>query len=224
MLQFQIVSHALCPFAQRAVIVAHAAGLVEGSDFVFRRIAYPELASPPRWARDLNPGMAMPGFVLPDGKVQTDTTAFAGWLDTELSAGLGDGSAREAEAIAVAGNALNCLRSVFTAPDVVAMQNSLEAVMLELAYFESDPTHRSSRMTMTAAAIAPAFTLLLAFEPLRTHPAWADLPATRAWAEALCAHPSVSASVAPNFADEFAAFFAMSGGKVLPPPDQFPVN
>lgn len=224
MLRFQIVSHALCPFAQRVNIVARAAGLAEGSDFAFRRIAYPDMASPPQWALDLNPGMAMPAFVLPGGDVDTDTTQFAARLDAETGAGLGDGSAREAEAIAAAGAVLTGLRGVFTAPDAATLDERFAGVARDLGYFESDVANRPEGMTMTAAAIAPAFTLMLAFAPLRAHPAWADLPATRAWGETLCALPAVAASVAPNFVDEFAAFFAMSGGKALPPPDQFPEN
>lgn len=214
----EILSHALCPFTHRFLIVAEEAALPPGTIAV-RRVSYPELANPPAWLRELAPDLAMPSFFYANGARYVDvtavTTAFAHDRAPQLVRG-----PSEAGLIAAAGASLGALRKTFVVGTEEAAMSAFQSAAKLLAPYETSEFARPEKMSLSTAAIAPFFALAFAFAPLRAHPAWRDLPKTRAWGERLLDRDSVIRSRAPNFAAEFRDFFATFDGRGLPEPDR----
>src|SRR3954447_1370069 len=85
MMDIEIVSHPLCPHAQRLVLVGLVAGKMPGRDF---KMSYLDYATLPRTARLHSPTGELPVLKLDGQPGSTGVDAIAEYLDTVFDAGL----------------------------------------------------------------------------------------------------------------------------------------
>jgi glutathione S-transferase len=215
MASIEIVSHPLCPFAQRLVLVAIANGWKRDKDFKVTYLAYPTLKD--------TVGLHSPTGDLPVLKVggvvaSTTTEHAAEYIDLvsgkKLLPDTGEQRiiVRRREQMVRA--ALDALRSVFTAKTDEILDAGLKSFFGHLHRLNSDcATDNTSEndIRMDIIAMAPMFSLANFHPSLRNHSLWNRIPRLREMGRRLSDDPRVQASRCPYYDAEFKAFFSFSG-------------
>ena len=211
----EIISHPLCPFAQRLVLIALAKGWQRDVDF---KVTYLDFRTFPQTIVQYSPAGETPVLIV-DGVVRStsaehaaeyiDALATPALLPVEPSLRL---TVRRREQKVA--NALNTLRTVFTAPEKEALDKAFSEFFAHLADIDRDltedgTTEKTFRMDM--AALAPVFSLITFHKGFREHKAWEPMPRLREIARGEVANPMVIASRCPNYGEEFNTFFEVTG-------------
>jgi glutathione S-transferase len=211
----EIVSHPLCPFAQRLVLAATVNGLQRDKDFNVTYLAYPTLKD--------TVGLHSPTGDLPvlkvGGVVVTTTTEHAAeYIDLVSGQRLMPDTAeqriivRRREQMVRA--ALDTLRSVFTAKTSEALDLGLRSLLGHLQKIDGDCATDNTSETetrMDIIAMAPMFSLANFHPGMRNHSLWNHIPRLREIGRRLADDSRVQASRCPNYDAEFKAFFSFSG-------------
>ncbi len=210
----EIISHPLCPYAHRLMLIAAAKGWRRGEDYEATYLPYATLRET---APQHSPTGKFPVLKI-GGAFRTDETVTAAeYLDGVTGLGLLPSdpglrlTVREREKTVAA--LLDTMRRMYagqTAEGVQAAINEilecLETIDAELA---ADGTTEKT-MRMDVAALGPALVLLTFFPQLREHPRWKGIPRLHGIAKRVAEDPSVKASLCSDYAREFDEFFKMT--------------
>ena len=211
----ELISHPLCSFNQRLVILLLLKGQRLGADFTVR---YVSLAHLPEWFHALSPHGAMPVLALTGVQcLSTHACTTAEFLDEVTPPQLHPTDPvrrlRHRHWIVAADAILGKLRGVFAASHEADIDLALDEIFQALSDLESELHETAAwfdeQASIVDAAFAPLFCLLLHFRALADDCRWAPVPRVRAWAEYLLQQPSVQASKAPDYVDEFNKFFTL---------------
>jgi glutathione S-transferase len=210
---FELVSHHLCPYVQRAAIALTEKGVP------FTRTTI-DLANKPDWFKAISPLGKVPllrireddgtEVVLFESAViceyledtqpnplhpadPLERARHRGWVEFGSSI-LGDvwGFETAKDAGAAAGKAA----------DLAAKFARLEAALGEGPYFAGE------RFSLVDAVFGPIFRYFDVFDLIADYGIFAATPKVRAWRAALAARPSVADAVAPDYAQRLRAFLA----------------
>ena len=216
--RIELVSHPLCPFAQRAVLLLLSKGLGRDDDYDLTHL---DLAALPDWFGAATVGGRMPMLRLDGEPVALHGGAIAEYLDERFSPplrrALGEDPEfrlRQREGVAHADAALQCLRAVYLAPGADELDRAVGALFEQLAELEARldrgqiPDEPVDPMSMFEIAIGPFFSLALFFPWLRDHTGWDAVPRVRALGERLDADLRVRSSRCPDYRAEFEHFFS----------------
>ena len=212
--KIDIVSHPLCPFAHRLVLIGTIKGLKRGGDFGVTYLAYPTLA---QTVGPHSPTGDLPVLKI-DGRVRTTSAIHAAeYLDALAPPPLLPAEPSERlkvrEREQKIGQTLQSMRGMFTAQTAEALEAALAAVFGHLDDIDrdlGDDGANDAVDSMDMAALAPVFSLLDAHAGLRGHARWEAIPRLRRIGRRLAADPLVAGSRCPDHHDEFTAFFAMT--------------
>ena len=200
-----LISHRLCPFVQRAMVVA------EEKRIEHERI-YVDLAAKPDWFIALSPTGKVPLLRVGD-TVLFESAVICEYLD-EISPGSLHPidplqRARHRAWMEFASGLLGDIWGLYNLPDAAAFEakrqslgekfDQLERVIVAAPYFAGDTYH------LVDAIYVPVFRYFDAFDPYVDLGLFATRPKLARWRRALAARPSTVASVAPDYATEFAA-------------------
>ncbi len=198
----RLISHKLCPYVQRAVIVAPEKGIE------FERVDI-DLADKPAWFLQISPTGKVPVLEVtePDGSVHIvfESAVIAEYLD-EISGGRllpTDvlARARERSWVEFASAALGDIGKLYSARDEAAFedaQRNLAGRLRQLENVVTGPWFAGERFGLVDAAFAPAFRYLDVFDWRIGRPL-IELPAkVKAWSEELARRPSVRAAGADD--------------------------
>lgn len=215
MTDIEIVSHPLCPHAQRLVLVGLVAGKVPGKDF---RLTYLDYATLSQTSRLHSTTGELPVLKLDGRPVSTGADAIAEYLDTVFDAGLLP--AAPLQRLRVRGgerlvsNILDKMRTVFVARDADGLDGACKELAAAAAIIEqnlgTDETP-GSLAHLGYVALAPLASLTGAFAPLREHALWRATPKLKAFLDAYRSDERVNRSRCLDYEQEFSAFFAMTG-------------
>jgi glutathione S-transferase len=210
----EIVSHPLCPFAQRLVLIAHTKGWIRDAHF---KVTYLDLKTLRDTVGAYSPTGEVPALRI-DHVCRTTTAEHAAeFLDGLSGPALLPSDAaqrlmvRERERkVRVT---LDALRQVFAAQSDRALDSAVSTFFGHLTDIDhdlaSDGTDDTT-MRMDMVALAPAFSLATFHTGFREHRMWDGVPRLRDIARRLAAHPMVAGSRCPNYAAEFATFFEIT--------------
>jgi glutathione S-transferase len=210
--KLRLISHALCPYVQRAVIALTEKGVP------FERIDI-DLANKPDWFKAISPLGKVPVLRVGDASIFESAviveyleettphplhraTALAraehrGWIEF-ASALLSDLYVYETTADATAFAAKQAqLRTRFA---------QVEARLQNGPYFDGDA------FSLVDAAFAPVFRYFDLFDRIRDHRILDDLPKVARWRAALAARVSVKNAVKPDYQERLGAFIKAQGG------------
>jgi glutathione S-transferase len=211
----RLISHKLCPYVQRAVIVANEKGID------FERIDI-DLADKPDWFLEISPTGKVPVLevTLDDGTkhVLFESAVIAEYLD-EIS---GDrllpsdplARARERAWVEFASAALGDIYQLYVAPDRERFEAASDAVDKRLAQVELElggTYFAGGRFGLVDAAFAPVFRYFDVFERRASLNVLERRPKLRAWANVLLKRPSVTAAAPGDYADRLADFIEAKG-------------
>jgi glutathione S-transferase len=208
--QLRLISHKLCPFVQRAVIVASE------KQIEFERVDI-DLANKPGWFLAISPTGKVPVLVVieADGihHVLFESAVIAEYLD-EMS---GDpllpakplDRARERAWVEFASATIADIGKLYSAAGEAAFEEARDAVAARLAQLDTEiagPFFAGARFGLVDAAFAPAFRYLDVFDWRLGHSAVDRTPKVAEWSRALAARPSVRAAVAGDYAERLIDF------------------
>lgn len=213
-----LVSHALCPYVQRAAIALHEKGVA------FERIDI-DLANKPAWFLALNPLGKTPVLLVPrNGRFETvfESAVICDYLDETIAPRLHPADALERARhrawIEVASATLNQIWQYYTAPDAAALKQRAQELTERLAQVERalgpGPWFAGEHFSLVDAAFAPAFRYVEVFENFHATGILKRGSRVARWAAALAARPSVQAAVSASYADGLRRFVEAQGGEL----------
>ena len=210
--RLELVSHALCPYVQRAVIALTEKGVP------FTRTVV-DLDDKPTWFTALSPLGKVP-LLRVDGVVLFESAVICDYLDETLEPRLHPidllERARHRAWIEFASTVLNDIWRLYTAPDETTFAarradlatrfDQIETVLGEGRWFGGE------RFSLVDAAFGPVFRYFDVFDTFLDLKLFDGLPKVSAWRHALAARPSVQGAVAPDYPERLRAFVVRQGG------------
>lgn len=212
-----LVSHALCPYVQRAAIVLAEKGLA------FERVDI-DLANKPAWFLAVSPLGKTPLLLVARDRAVVpvfESAVIAEYLDETITPRLHPADAleraRHRSWVEMASATLDLVWRIYTAPDEATLAARAEELRqrfrhLDAALHPVGPWFGGERYSLVDAAFAPVFRYLDLFEMLRPIDWIGEAPRVRAWRGALAGRASVRGAVAADYAQRLRAFVARQTG------------
>jgi glutathione S-transferase len=206
-----LISFALCPYVQRAVIALNEKGVP------FER-KYVDLANKPEWFKKISPLGKVP--VLLDGEQPIfESAVILEYLeDTQPNPLHPADPLRRAQHRAwmeFGSSILSDLWIVETSPDRAAVEQKIEAMRQKFARLEGEikgPWFDGERFTLVDTVFAPVFRYFDLIDGLVRHGIFEKTPKVNAWRKALAARPSVKTAVLPNYSQMLEQFVRAQKG------------
>ena len=208
--RLRLISHKLCPFVQRAVIVA------KEKDIPFERVDI-DLANKPDWFRAISPTGKVPVLEVTESDGSThilfESAVIAEYLDEIAGAPLLPRlpleRARQRAWVEFASATIGDIGKLYTAPDEASYNAAARALrdrLLQLEEQVQGPWFAGTSFGLVDAAFAPAFRYLEVFD-WRLGREIVERPArVRAWSDALAGRDSVRAAVGKDYAERLIDF------------------
>lgn len=204
-----LVSHALCPYVQRAAIVLQEKGVA------FDRIDV-DLADKPDWFLRLSPLGRTPVLRVGEEEALFESAVICEYLDETLPRRLHAEDAltraRERAWVEFGSAVLNGIAVLYGAADEAALGHACAALRRRFEQLEaalgSGPWFAGTRFGLVDAAFGPVFRY---FDVIPPDGLFDELPRVQAWQRALAARPSVRAAVSGDYAQRLRAFLHARG-------------
>ena len=206
----RLISHKLCPYVQRAVIVATE------KQIPFERVDI-DLSNKPDWFLAISPTRKVPLLEVTeeDGSVRIlfESAVIAEYLDE-----IGEGRlfpedplarARERAWVEYGAQALAEIYRLYTARDERGFETERSAIEGRLSWLEKEvagPWFSGEHFGLVDAAWGPVFRYLDVFDWRLGQPLIERPTKVRAWSEALAARPSVRAAVSDDYPERLIDF------------------
>jgi glutathione S-transferase len=199
MQDLELVSHALCPYVQRAVIALAE----KGAPFTRTTI---DLADKPDWFKDISPLGKVP-LLKVDGHVLFESAAICDYLDETIEPRLHPYDpverARHRAWIEFASVMLNDIWGLYTAPDEVSFERKRTDIAGRIAHLEkvlrSGPFFQGGHFSLVDAAFGPVFRYFDVFEGFVSLGVFGLAPKVIAWRKAVAERASVRAAVGRDY-------------------------
>ncbi|MFM9881758.1 MAG: glutathione S-transferase family protein [Burkholderiales bacterium] len=206
-----LVSHALCPYVQRAAIVLAEKGV----SFERREV---DLSDKPAWFRAVSPLGKTPVLVV-DGAPIFESAVICEYLDETLDPRLHPADAlaraRHRSWIEFGSQLLNLIGGLYSASDEAQLEARRAELEMRFAQLEAElgagPYFAGQNFSIVDAAYAPVFRYFDTFERFTDLRVFADTPKLRRWHAALAMRPSVRDAVSPQYPDRLMAFLKARG-------------
>lgn len=215
-----LVSHALCPYVQRAAIVLAE----KGAAFERRDI---DLSNKPAWFLALSPLGKTPVLRVGDTAV-FESAVICEYLEDTLPPPLHPSDPLERAVhrgwVEFGSALLQEIAGFYTAPDPESLQARRDGLCRRFAQLEQvlqarpsgddGPYFAGARFTIVDAAFAPVFRYLDAFDRIDDFGWHAQAPRMQAWRAALAQRPSVRQAVAADYPQRLLAFLRARGSEL----------
>lgn len=201
-----LISHALCPYVQRAAIVL----MEKGIDFERKDV---DLANKPSWFLNLSPLGKTP-VLLVDDQAIFESAVICEYLEDTRSPKLHPDDplqrARHRSWMEFGSATLNVIWAFYTADTESALAakaaelrrkfEQVEAALGDGPYFTGD------RFSIVDSVFGPIFRYFDIFDTIGDFGVFADTPLVRAWREQLAARPSVRMAVGQDYPERLRDF------------------
>jgi len=201
-----LVSHALCPYVQRAAIVMDEKGVA----FIRRDI---DLSAKPDWFLAASPLGKTP-VLLVAGTPIFESSVICEYLDESFGPRLHPTDALERAChrswIEFGSQLLARIGAFYSAPDEARLEAERVALAARFAQVEAvlgaGPYFAGDAFSIVDAAFAPVFRYFDVFDRIADFGIFDGLPRVRAWRRALTARPSVRRAVSPDYPELLGRF------------------
>ncbi|MBA3544411.1 MAG: glutathione S-transferase family protein [Chthoniobacterales bacterium] len=208
--RLRLISHKLCPYVQRAVIVATE------KDIPFTRIDI-DFANKPEWFLEISPTGKVPVLDVTDSDgsahILFESAVIAEYLDEIAGVRLLPANplrrARERAWTEYASATLGDIAKLYSAPTATAFGDAQSALKRRLASFGNEiagPWFAGERFGLVDAAVGPALRYLDVFADRAGLNLLGEFPIVRSWAQRLSQRPSVKGAVGADYAEQLVAF------------------
>ena len=210
-----LISHALCPYVQRAAIV-----LAEKNAPFTRR--YVDLSDKPAWFVEVSPLGRTPVLLVGDAPI-FESAVICEFLDESLGPRLHPQEAlqraRHRGWMEFGSAVLNTIAGFYNAADANVLQAKREQLRARFEQLEEvldaqGPFFAGPHFSIVDAVFAPVFRYFDVFEQLDEESFFAATPKVRAWRAALARRPSVRDAVSPQYEALLREFLLARGGEL----------
>lgn len=207
-----LVSHALCPYVQRAAIVL----IEKGAQFERRWV---DLAAKPEWFKRISPLGKTPVLQV-GGEPLFESAVICEYLDETLAPRLHPENpllrARHRAWMEFGSSILNTIAAYYSSVDDASLERNQQLLHTRFAQLEAEldpegPFFAGASFGLVDAVFAPVFRYFDAFESFGEHGMFKQTPRVQAWRSQLAARPSVKASVPPDYDERLLAFLRNKG-------------
>ncbi|HEY8881309.1 MAG TPA: glutathione S-transferase family protein [Roseateles sp.] len=203
-----LISHALCPYVQRAAIV------LKEKDVAFERIDV-DLANKPEWFLRLSPLGKTPVLSV-GGEAVFESAVICEYLDETRPPRLHPDEplarARERAWMEFGSAVLSGIAVLYSAGDDTALDRAYAALRLRFEQLEAvlseGPWFAGRRFGLVDAAFGPVFRY---FDVIPPEGLFDGLPRVQAWRAALARRPSVRQAVSAGYAERLRGFLLARG-------------
>lgn len=204
---YELISHALCPYVQRSVIVLTEKGIP------YRRTDI-DLANKPEWFQDLSPTGKVPVLVVGGHGVLFESAIICEYLDESTPGTLHPESpwqrARHRAWIEFGSNLLNHIAQLYNAPDKAAFDTACAALQERLerleAQLDAGPYFAGRSFHLVDAVYGPVFRYFDVFETSLDLRVVRHTQRIRDWRGALRERPSIAAAVPTDYTNRLVSF------------------
>jgi len=209
--EFTLVSHALCPYVQRAAIVLAEKGV----SFTRRDV---DLSAKPDWFLAVSPLARTPVLLVNDTPI-FESAVICEYLDDTLAPRLHPADAlqraRHRAWMEFGSAVLNGIAAFYNAPADDALHARRDELRRRFATLEDalgdGPWFDAARFSIVDAVFGPVFRYFDTFERLGDFGFFDATPKLRAWRAGLAARPSVQRAVGADYDARLLAFIAARG-------------
>ena len=218
-MELTLVSHALCPYVQRAAIVLREKNV----PFTRRDV---DLSNKPDWFLAISPLGKTP-VLLADGQPIFESAVICEFLDETHEPRLHPADARERSrhrGWTEFGSAmLGTIGAYYAAPDANTLALRTEDLRVKLAQLEAElgaeraaegPYFSGQAFSIVDAVFAPVFRYFEVFEALGEPGLFQSTPRVRAWRAALAQRASVREAVGADYAERLHRFLLARGSEL----------
>ncbi len=206
-----LVSHALCPYVQRAAIVL----MEKGMPFERRDI---DLAHKPDWFLRVSPLGKTPVLLVGEDAI-FESAVICEYLDDTAPPRLHPANpvarAKHRAWIEFSSALLNTIGSFYNSPDEAALMARAQVIRAHLAQVEAalaeGPYFAGATFSIVDAAFGPAFRYFDVFDSLGDFRFWGESPKLSAWRLALAQRESVAAAAGADYPERLERFLAARG-------------
>jgi glutathione S-transferase len=201
-----LVSHALCPYVQRAAIVLAEKGVA----FERRDI---DLARKPDWFRRVSPLSKTPVLLVGDEAI-FESAVICEYLEDTALPKLHPANAlhraRHRAWMEFGSSVLNLIGAFYNAPDESTLLERAAEIRNRLQQLEAalgaGPYFAGKSFSIVDAVFGPVFRYFDVFDAIGDFGFWQDLPKAQGWRQALGVRPSVAGAVGKNYPELLRAF------------------
>jgi glutathione S-transferase len=209
--RFTLISHALCPYVQRAAIVLAEKGVA----FTRRDV---DLSRKPDWFLAVSPLGKTPVLLVDDTPI-FESAVICEYLDDTLAPRLHPADAlqraRHRAWMEFGSAVLNGIAAFYNAPDEAALRARADALRERFATLElalgAGPWFDGERFSVVDAVFGPVFRYFDTLERLGGFGFFDAAPKVRAWRAALAQRPSVQHAAGADYAARLYAFIVARG-------------
>ncbi|OGA81751.1 MAG: glutathione S-transferase [Burkholderiales bacterium RIFCSPHIGHO2_01_FULL_63_240] len=206
-----LISHALCPYVQRAAIVLAEKGIA----FERRDI---DLANKPDWFLAVSPLGKTP-VLLVDGEAIFESAVICEYLEDTALPRLHPANAlqraRHRAWMEFGSTLLNLIGAFYNAPDEPALLARAADIRARFAQLEAalgeGPFFAGESFSIVDAVFGPALRYFDVIDEVADFGWWTGLPKLQAWRSALACRPSVAQAVRPDYAESLRRFLRARG-------------
>lgn len=205
-----LISHLLCPYVQRAIIV------LEEKQIGYERVDI-DLANKPDWFLKVSPLGKTP-VLLVDGQAIFESTVICEYLEETTAGTLHPQDpivrAQHRGWMEFASATLNAIGALYGAPSEQTLAANIADLRAKFAQVETalsavnrnGPYFAGEAFSLVDAAFAPAFRYFEVLDTMEDLRVFADVPKVRAWRNALQERPSVRGAVRADYTKLLYAF------------------
>lgn len=198
-----LISHLLCPYVQRAIIV------LEEKQIAYERIDI-DLANKPDWFLKVSPLGKTPVLLL-DGHAIFESAVICEYLEETTAKALHPQDpivrAQHRGWMEFASATLNSIGALYGAPDERALDAKVADLRTKFAQVENElstvgrngPFFAGDSFSLVDAAFAPVFRYFDVFDTIEDFGVFSNTPNVRAWRKALQQRPSVRRAVRADY-------------------------
>lgn len=206
-----LISHALCPYVQRAAIVLAEKGIA----FERRDI---DLANKPGWFLAVSPLGKTP-VLLVDDEAIFESSVICEYLEDTALPRLHPANAlqraRHRAWMEFGSTLLNLIGAFYNAPDEPALLARAADIRARFAQLEAalgeGPFFAGESFSIVDAVFGPALRYFDVLDEVADFGWWTGLPKLQAWRSALACRPSVAQAVRPDHAESLRRFLRARG-------------
>jgi glutathione S-transferase len=212
--QLRLISHKLCPYAQRAAIALAEKGVP------FERVDI-DLSNKPAWFLEISPLGKVP-VLLVDGHPIFESAVILEYLEDTLEPRLHPDDtlerARHRSWIEFGSAQLNLVAGLYNAPDRAGFQEKAAALSLGFARLEGvlgdGPYFAGEDFSLVDAVYGPVFRYFDTFDAIGDFGIFTGLGKVNRWRSALAEQPSVRDAVGEDYPERLRAFLVGRGSYV----------
>lgn len=200
--KLELVSHHLCPYVQRAVIL-----LLEKD--ISHQTTYIDLANKPDWFRQISPLGKVP-LLKVNGEVLFESAIICEYLDETTPGSLHPldplEKAKHRAWIEFGSSILVAMAGFFNAPTEESFEQKRQELIEKFTWVEQSlketPYFTGRSFSLVDAVYAPIFRYFDAFDEIADFGIFADTPKVRVWRQALEERPSIQSAFVEDYSQQ----------------------